>query len=915
MKFRCDNIKTVLTVPTIIATMLLIILIMLYTNERSAVSVINEPGGLTVGGIRDGVDIRQSFVSPCNGLNGFSIMFATYARNNAGNVTVQLYDKTDNYKMIYAESFLASQLLDNTYRDFQIDVQPDSENHQYEIVVSSDADIENSITIWGNSNDSYAEGEAFTNDLPLDMDISFIVRYSRSVHGKDINLIVFILICLIFICHIFFKMGIDKFKRKRLAAAADCFVSSLFMTLAMGILYSFYIQDRNGLRDILGLDSFIRMALLFPISVFINCHVVVPIAKLYDYVFRNRWLIVLGVFVFLMLFKINLSNSSMFDFYIQPGMGTEFNQPLFGRARPIRSDEWLVSTPWKISASYSNYGRYNNILRGALNHNISATGLFKGYSALSNLFNFGYYLFGTEYGMSWQWIGMFLMSFMLSFELSLILSKGNRLIALLGGCLISLSSFSLWWSIMSYIISFQGVIVCAYYFFAVKTYRKKCILALGVALSGAYYICALYPAWQVPMAYLLIAFIVWLAVDNFSKIKKFNKTDWGIITAAFAFMVSVVLVYLYDNREYSEAVLNTVYPGKRFGQGGWSLSKLSYYIQSLLYPVRDIGNNSEAGVFFNLFPIPMLWGFYIFVRQLIDKRKDNSSKIDILNATMLIPTLFLTIYCTVGFPDWLAKCSLMSYSVEQRAVDILGLVNIYFIIRLINNDFKKYKLPFWIGAILLIANISVNINSCLKSFGQYMDYIYLGIIAIIVFGFGIILLCQLPDEIRKVAVGAVITIVGLSGLTVLPLARGVDSVLKKPASYAIQQIVNEHPDAKWIGYDFISAQFVVANGGPCISSVNYIPNMKLWEALDPVGKYNEIYNRYSHISVSFTSEPTSFSLIAPDHIQLSLSFEDIEKTETKYIFSLTPIYEETDIVDFELLYQEGNVYIYEIIYL
>ena len=54
-------------------------------------------------------------------------MFATYARNNAGNVTVQLYDKTDNYKMIYAESFLASQLLDNTYRDFQIDVQPDSQ--------------------------------------------------------------------------------------------------------------------------------------------------------------------------------------------------------------------------------------------------------------------------------------------------------------------------------------------------------------------------------------------------------------------------------------------------------------------------------------------------------------------------------------------------------------------------------------------------------------------------------------------------------------------------------------------------------------------------------------------------------------------------------------------------------------------
>ena len=44
----------------------------------------------------------------------------------------------------------------------------------------------------------------------------------------------------------------------------------------------------------------------------------------------------------------------------------ELNSVLFGENRPIRSDEWLVFTPFAFSQYYNNFAYFSNIVRGTL---------------------------------------------------------------------------------------------------------------------------------------------------------------------------------------------------------------------------------------------------------------------------------------------------------------------------------------------------------------------------------------------------------------------------------------------------------------------------------------------------------------------------------------------------------------------
>lgn len=210
------------------------------------------------------------------------------------------------------------------------------------------------------------------------------------------------------------------------------------------------------------------------------------------------------------------------------------------------------------------YGSENNIVRGAYNSGLSASGLYLSYSALANPYNWGYYLFGFEYGTSFYWMALLITSFMFSFELCYIVAKRNRLYALLGGAVLGFSQFLMWWSIPITWVIVPAIIVCIYYYCDADTKWKKILLALGVAFSCSTFVVNLYPAWQVPLAYFIIAFVVWILIEKWQKIKKFTRFDWLTIAGALAFLVSIVACYLYDNKFYIERVMTTSYPGSVF---------------------------------------------------------------------------------------------------------------------------------------------------------------------------------------------------------------------------------------------------------------------------------------------------------------------------------------------------------------
>lgn len=671
----------------------------------------------------------------------------------------------------------------------------------------------------------------------------------------------------------------------------------------------------NGLK-IISLASLIRIILFAIAFVTISCYVVFEAERVSDFIHKNRWFIALSIFVLFVLLKLNFSNAGCFHYSVQPGSQTSYTLPIFGSLRDIRSDEWLVDMPRRASAEYCGYGLINDIVRGCGNYTISSSYLYLSYSALYNPFNLGFFLFGTVYGTSFFWSGLFIMSVIMAYEFSLVITNHNRRLSVLGMGILGLSQFALWWSVNIHILCLQAIIVCSYYFLRKEKLWQRALLALGVASSGACFICNIYPAWQVPLAFILIAIFAWIIVDGFDKVKALRWKEWSIVGVALVFLSSIVLAFLSDTSAYNEAVLQTVYPGARFDAGGDAFYKGSWYIQSLLYPFKNTGNNSEAGVFFNLFPLPMILGAIIVIKQIAVRIIKKSGKIDFLMLFALVPTAIITLYCTKGFPDWLAKLSLMSYSMPIRAIDMLGLLNAYFLVRILSyKDDEKLTVPVWGGAIAGILLVLYNLKNTEKFYAGYMTYSYLAVISLVIVSLVIVLLCKTSQRVRNIIISVTATLVIVCGVMVLPISRGLDSLFEKPASEKVSEIVALDPDAKWIGYDtIIFPQFLIANGAPTINSVNYIPNMELWQKLDPTGAYNEVYNRYCHVCCVFTNEPTSFTLTQPDLIILRLNYEDIAKTEVKYVFTPYQLSESSDSLDFSLIYSEENVFIYEIIY-
>ena len=102
------------------------------------------------------------------------------------------------------------------------------------------------------------------------------------------------------------------------------------------------------------------------------------------------------------------------------------------------------------------------------------------------------------------------------------------------------------------------------------------------------------------------------------------------------------------------------------------------------------------------------------------------------------------------------------------------------------------------------------------------------------------------------------------------------------------------------------------NGVPTINSTNTYPNLELWRKLDPAGNYEDIYNRYAHVSVEFTEEDTSFELLYTDSILLKLSYKDFRKTGVKYIVSLEELASDQEETELEEIYNEYGTYIYQV---
>ncbi len=706
-------------------------------------------------------------------------------------------------------------------------------------------------------------------------------------------------------------MKIDSlFVKKFVIVLILCIFGSLGVTF-------WYTAKMNGFQGFEILLSSVNTSVfwyreffLFLVVLFIGLHFLLPIKKMYSWLFQYRWYIGIGILIFLTAMRFHGDSIAYYHYTIQPGIGDELSNPIFGIMRSIRSDEFVVSTPGVLASQYGDtpFGVYNEVLRGTATLNLT-TGVYIGLPTLILApWELIYAILPVEFAFSFCWYAPLIFGFLMMMELFYIISK-NKMVSFTGALLVIFSSWYLWWGFSTYMINAPGVIVCLYYFTKETKLYKKVLFIIGVALCFASFIVNLYPAWQVPLGYMFLAIGIWFLHENWNDIKSFSKGDWLLLIGALILCAGLIINYFVSVSEYVEIINNTAYPGARFDSGSFSLNKLFYYIQSPFYAYKDISNASEAGVFFSLFPIPTLAILWCWIKE---KKKDW------LTGGLLLVQIPMLIYAIFGVPEIVAKITLLSYTTSFRIIDIIGLIQIYFIVILFSR-YKNVRRFNWIIAIVISIGTSViAAYYSWRNFPGYLNIIVMGIMMILIAGLGFVLLFKTNKKIQRVALFFLIGISLYTGIYVRPISVGLSAIYAKPVAQEIMQIVSDDPNAKWIAYggSIETPAFAVACGAPTINSVNTYPNLDLWRELDPNNQFNDIYNRYEHVKIVFTNDSTSFDLLQVDNVIINLSYKDIPKTGANYLFVNGNLNFDMSngYVSLEKVYDEYGASIYKLIY-
>lgn len=260
-----------------------------------------------------------------------------------------------------------------------------------------------------------------------------------------------------------------------------------------------------------------------------------------------------------------------------------------------------------------------------------------------------------------------------------------------------------------------------------------------------------------------------------------------------------------------------------------------------------------------------------------------------LTISLVVLMSILLIWEFIGFPKFLAKITFLYFSPAERTHLVLGLVGTLLTILMIKkvseNKSKITKMQAIVISILTIVMSYTLINQ--SGLKEFFTPFKTEIIMVMIFSMTYFLLIGNKKAWCYTMCGIAI----VAGICVNPIVSGTDILYKTEIAQEIQKIKKEDENAIWLARTNLNGQYLIVNGVTCINGVHTYPNFEWIEKVDPEGKYEEVYNRYAHISV-ILSDDTEFKLMNPDCYDVYLTYDNLKDLNVKYYYSSIELTEE-----------------------
>ena len=725
----------------------------------------------------------------------------------------------------------------------------------------------------------------------------------------------------------------------RLSAANVVF--TVLTSLVLAFYLELFREATNSFRDgdAIGLlaFTFTPSALIVIACAFVGSCALLLLLRMQkgilNALFTWRYPIALVLLVGLVVAGVSGSSLALWGTLLDGSTNADLQGVLLGIPRSIRSDEFAVFTPMAFSQSHNAYASISEITRGV------PTDLTLIYAqpswALSTVFRpflWGYLVLGSARGLSFFWYGRAIALFLVSFEFGRFITRDNRSAALAYALLVSLSPIVQWWfsvngTVELLVFSQGGILAFGSFLRATSLARRVSMAALAAYAAGCF-VMIIYPAWQVSFAYVIVAFciadVVYCRMHDRGALARgigvgrAFASYWLVLLCMLAVVFALIGVCLMSSQDVIQAVGNTAYPGKRVETGGGLAPLLFDWVGSWLYPLaadQVVPNACERASAFTLFPLGALIGVAALV-----KRRD-----PYLIALFVAGTILLA-FGLMGFPEWLAKVTLLSNVTTQRLVFALGVVNIVLLVRgcaILNESANEGEAPAvktrGVGVRSQEARASSTRGASVRDKGAsvaenpWSKRLPVGVLVAFSVAFGVfaafmmwlnspamaftlflvlaaVLVALATFAALSFAAGrsgasnlaCVAVVLALAGLCVNPLQQGVSALEDNAVLQEAAHIVEQEPDAVWAGSSWLAGQALITTGAHTISSVAIYPDLNTWQAIDPTGTFEDTYNRYAHIAVNPTQGATSFTLEGPDSFAVDLNANDTEKLGIDY---------------------------------
>jgi hypothetical protein len=501
--------------------------------------------------------------------------------------------------------------------------------------------------------------------------------------------------------------------------------------------------------------------------------------------------------------------------------------------------------------------------------------------------NWGYFLFGAERGLAWNWWCRYLGIPLFAFLFFLGWFGRDRVLAATAALAVALGAPTQWWdTTIPYLLLyfFAGLVFLRIVASEGMRTSTKALASAGLFVSLASYAFAGYPPFAILLfpAFLVLGWQILRPETRPDATISANPERRPLLSRPGVWLAAVLVAlaaeFAYFAAVHSETLLTiagSAYPGKRVVLGGSFQEFLRHRVLDAICPFFSWPGFKADPALWNEPNVCRAARWFVpgtGLAVLFALRWPASVRLRRSDLLLAAAGLWLSAWSAVHFPRRLALASGLFPFPAHRAEVVAGFYFLLFAFRAFSRSgvpAPDRRRPAALAAAVSVAFLAWGalLPGGIGGFFTTWDGIaFLAAAAVLC----AVVTAGLVSGSRWLFCGgyAVLSLAG--GVAVHPLTRGISPIADKELAVLVREVDAREP-GRWMANQWMTGNFLLAQGIDCEPGTQTYAHRSFWSAIDPKGANEGEWNRYGHRIARLSGDETTDIAASGDVIRFSVT--------------------------------------------